>query len=84
MGDAPWIIAEWEELHIVSWDFSDGRFKGVRAGYRISPEGAGSRVTIHVSANQNVLFRIMMFAIKRFFIRQLAGDLDRLKAIMEA
>ena len=84
MGDAPWIIAEWEELRIISWDFTDGRFKGVRAGYRISPENAGSRVTIHTSANQNVLVRIMTFVMKRLFIRQIAGDLERLKAIMEA
>ena len=84
IGDCPWIIAEWEELRIVNWDFTDGRFKGVRAGYRISPEDAGSRVTIHISVNQNVLFRVMMFVMKWFFTRQLAGDLERLKAIMEA
>ena len=68
----------------MSWDFPDGRYKGVRAGYHISPEDAGSRVTIHVSANRNVLVRIMTFLMKGFFIRQLAGDLERLKAIMEA
>jgi len=84
MGNAPWIIAEWEELRIMSWDFPDGRYKGVRAGYRISPEDAGSRVAIYVNANRNVLVRIMTFVMKGFFIRQLAGDLERLKDIMEA
>ena len=84
MGDAPWIIVEWEELRIISWDFPDGRYKGVRAGYRISPEDAGSRVTIHMSANRNAFLRIMTFVMKRFFLRQLSGDLDRLKTILEA
>ena len=83
-GDCPWKVAEWEEQYIMSWDFTDGGFKGVRSGYRISPEDAGSRVTIHTSANQNALLRIMMFVMKWLFKRQLAGDLERLKAIMEA
>ena len=51
MGDYPWKVAEWEELRNISWDVIDRRFKGVRDGYRISPEDTGSRVAIHVSAN---------------------------------
>ena len=82
-GDYPWKVAEWEEQRIMSWDVTDGRFKGARAGYRISPEDAGSRMTIHISANQNVFLRIMILLMKWLFIRQMTGDLERLKAIME-
>ena len=84
MGDCPWIIAEWEELRIASWEFTGGRLKGSRAGYCVTPEDAGSRMIMHMSANQNILVRIMTFVMKRLFIRQIAGDLERLKAIMEA
>ena len=83
-GDCPWIIAEWEELCIMSWDFTDGGFKGVRSGYRIAPEDTGSRVTMHTSVKSNAFMRIMVFLMKRFIRRNLAGDLERLKAIMEA
>lgn len=84
LGDYPWKVAEWEEQRIISWDVTDGRFEGFRAGYRITPEGAGSRVTIHVIVKPSALMRIMMFVMKWLFRRQLAGDLERLKAIMEA
>ena len=85
LGDYPWQVNEWEEeLRNVSWDVLDGRFRGANAGYRITPEGAGSRVTIYVSANHNLFLRIMTFVMKSFFKRQLNGDLERLKAIMEA
>jgi hypothetical protein len=84
LGDYPWKVAEWEELRNISWDVLDGRFKNARAGYRILPENPGSRVTIYVSPNQNLFLTIMTFVMKRFFIRQLNGDLERLKATMEA
>jgi len=83
LGDYPWQVAELEELEHMSWDVIDGRFKGARAGYRILPENTGSRVIIYVSPNQNLFLRIMTFVMKWFFIRQLSGDLKRLKAIME-
>jgi len=84
MGDYPWKVAEWNEVRHISWDVIDGRFKGARAGYRVLPENTGSRVTIYVSANQNLFLKIMTFVMKRFITRQLNGDLERLKAIMEA
>jgi hypothetical protein len=83
-GDYPWKVVEFEEQRIMSWDVIDGRFKGARAGYRISPEDTGSRMTIYFNTNQNVLLRIMMFVMKGLFIRQITDDLGRLKAIMEA
>ena len=84
MGDAPWIVAESEEPSIVSWDFTDGKLKGVRGGYRISPEDTGSRVALYMIANKSLFLRIMLLVMKGFFKRQLYGDLERLKAIMEA
>ena len=84
LGDYPWKVAEWDEFRNISWDVIDGRFNGARAGYRILPKNNGSNVTIYVSANHNLFLKIMTFVMKRFFIRQLNGDLERLKAIMEA
>jgi len=82
--DAPWKVTELEEPRIVSWDITGGRFEGMRAGYRVAPEDAGSRVTLHASAKPSALMRILMLIMKRRFRRQIAGDLEKLKAIMEA
>ena len=84
IGDCPWKATEWEEPHIMSWDVTDGRFEGAHAGYRVMPEDGGSRVTIHIRVKQSALMSILMLIMKRRMRRQLAGDLERLKAIMEA
>ena len=68
----------------MSWDVIDGRFKGAYAGYRVSPEDDDSRMTMYVAANQSLLVKIMIFVMKGVFIRQMTGDLERLKAILEA
>ncbi len=68
----------------MSWDVTGGRFEGARAGYRVAPEDAGSRVTIHMSVKPSPLMGILMLVMKPRIRRQLAGDLERLKAIMEA
>jgi hypothetical protein len=83
IGDAPWIVTECEEFRNMSWDFIDGRFKGVHSGYRISHEDMGSRMTIYTSARSNAFMKIMVFVLKGFLKRQLTGDLERLKAILE-
>ena len=83
LGDYPWQVVELEEPEHMSWDVLDGRFKGATAGYRITHESAGSRVTIYVNVKQNIFLRIMITVMKRLFKRQLAGDLERLKAILE-
>jgi len=83
LGDYPWKVVELKEPEHMSWDVFAGRFKGARAGYRISPEDAGSRMTIYVNANQNMFLKIMVLVLKGFFKRQLVGDLERLKAILE-
>ena len=83
MGDYPWQIVMWEEPKHMSWDVIDGRFKGAYAGYRVSPEDDGSRMTMYIAANQSLVVKIMTFVMKGVFIRQMTGDLERLKAILE-
>jgi hypothetical protein len=68
----------------MSWDITGGRFEGAHAGYRVAPEDAGSRVTIHMRVKPIVLMRILMFIGKPLIRGQLAADLERLKAVMEA
>jgi len=82
-GDYPWQVKEWEELEHMSWDIIDGKFKGAYAGYRISPEDDGSRMTIYINGNKSLLVKTMMFLMKGTFKRQMTGDLERLKAILE-
>jgi hypothetical protein len=75
---------EWEELRSMSWDITRDRFEGAHAGYRVAPEDAGSRVTIHMRVKPIVRMRILMLVGKPLIRRQVAADLERLKAIMEA
>ena len=84
IGDWPWTATEWEELRIMSWYVTGGRFEGAHAGYRVAPEDGGSRVTIHMRAKPSVPMRILMLVMKPIIRGQFAGDLERLKAIMEA
>ena len=83
-GDWPWKITEWEELRSMSWDITGGRFEGAHAGYRVAPEDAGSRVMIHMRVKPIFMMRIIMLIMKPLIRGQLAADLERLKAIMEA
>jgi uncharacterized membrane protein len=83
-GDWPWRVTDWEDLRSMSWDITGGRFEGAHAGYRIAPEDDGSRVTIHIRVKQSVLMRILMLIMKRRMRAQLAADLEKLKAVMEA
>ena len=84
IGDWPWKVTEWEEPRIMGWDVTGGRFEGSHAGYRVTPEDAGSRVTIHMRVKPSALMRILMLIMKRRMRRQLAAHLEKLKAIMEA
>ena len=84
IGDWPWKVTEWEEPRIMSWDVTGGRFEGAHAGYRVAPEDAGSRVTLHMRLKSSALTRIFLLVMKRRMRRQLADDLEKLKAIMEA
>ena len=84
VGDWPWKVNEWEAPRIMSWVATSGRFEGTQAGYRVVPEDAGSRVTMHMRVKKSALMRILMLIMKSRIRGQLAGDLERLKAIMEA
>jgi uncharacterized membrane protein len=84
MGDWPLRVTEWETPRQMSWVATGGRLEGIHAGYGLRPEGTGTRVTIHMRGKRSVPMGIFMFLTKRRIERQLAGDLQRLKAIMEA
>ena len=84
VGDWPWKVTDWEEPRIMSWDVTGGRFEGGHAGYRLAPEGDGSRMTLHISVKRSALMRILMLIMKRRFRRDLAADLEKLKVIMES
>jgi len=84
MGDTPWTVTEWEELRRISWIITGSRLEGCRAGYRLEPEESGTRMTIHFRAKRSVFMRIMMLFMKGTINRQLTGDIEKLKAILEA
>ncbi len=79
-----WRVTEWEEPRIMSWDVTGGRLAGGHAGYRLVAEDAGSRMTLHIRVKPSILMRIFMLIMKGRISRQLAADLEKLKAIMEA
>ena len=83
-SDWPWQVTDWEDLRHISWEITGGRFEGAHVGYRVAPENAGSRVTIHIRVKPSVFTRILMPVVRPWMRGQFAGDLERLKAIMEA
>jgi len=84
VGEWPWRVTEWEEPRSMSWDVTGGRFEGGHAGYRLAPEKSGCRMTLHIRVKRSVLMRIVLLIMKRRFRRDLAADLNKLKAIMES
>ena len=84
IGDWPWKVTELEKPHIASWVITGGRLEGAHAGYRIVPEDGGSRMTFYMCVKLSALMRIFMLIMKRRIRRQFDGDVERLKAIMEA
>ena len=84
VGDWPWEITEWEEPHLISWVVTGGRFEGSHAGYRITSQDNGSRMTLHMSAKPGLLTKIFMLIMKGMIARQLGSDLEKLKTILEA
>jgi uncharacterized membrane protein len=84
IGDCPWTIIEWQEPHIMAWEFTGGRLKGGQGAYRLELEGSGSRVFIETSVPRGIVMKLMMLFLKRRLERTDASDLAKLKAIMEA
>jgi hypothetical protein len=84
VGDWPWRVTDWQVARSMSWVVTGGRLEGAHAGYRVAPEEAGSRVTMHMRVKPGVLSKVLMLIMKRRIGGMFAGDLKRLKAIMEA
>lgn len=84
IGDWPWKVTEWDEPRSASWDVTGGKFEGSQGGYRVEPEGAGSRVTTHAHFKPSTFTRILMPIMMRSIGRQFAAELEKLKVIMEA
>lgn len=84
MGDFSWIITEWDDGRRAGWDFTSGALAGTHGSYRIEPERAGSRVIISATMRLNGMWSALMPLMRPIVPRLLAGDLRKLKALMEA
>jgi hypothetical protein len=84
MGAFPWTLTEWEERRVAGWDFTSGILEGSHGSYRIEPERVGSRVLIRANIRLSGFFGILMPLMRLIVPRLFAGDLRKLKAIMEA
>lgn len=83
MGNFPWTITEWEERRVAGWEFTSGLLQGTQGGYRIEPESVGSHVSIFVNLRLSGFAGTLMPLMKLIVPRRLAGDLGKLKALME-
>ena len=80
VGEVHWKLTEWEDQRVMGWDYIGGRLDGGHGSYRMEPEAGGTRMMMRMELRAGLIFRILMkFIVKR----QNAGDLKKLKAIME-
>ena len=80
IGEVHWRLAEWKDQRVIGWDYIGGRLDGGQGSYRMEPEAGGARMMMRMEIRAGIMFRIFM----RFIVtRQMAGDLKKLKAIME-
>lgn len=84
LGDYPWTATAVEAPFILAWDVTGGRFEGSHGGYRIEPEGDGSRFTLETRVKRSVIMSLLMLILKGRLKRQNAIDLEKLKTIFEA
>jgi uncharacterized protein YndB with AHSA1/START domain len=82
--DWKWTAAEVDRPKGMSWDYASGMFTGGRAGYRLQAEQGGTRLTMHLRLKPGLPQRLLMLVLKTLIKRQLAGDLAKLKAILES
>lgn len=80
VGEVHWKLTELEDQRVFGWDYIGGRFDGGHGSYRMEPEAGGTRVMMRMEIRAGVIFGIL---IKFIVTRQMAGDLKKLKAIME-
>ena len=80
IGEVHWKLTEWEDQRVMGWDYIGGRFDGGHGSYRMEPEAGGTRMMMRMELRVGVIFGIIM----KFIVTcQMAGDLKKLKAIME-
>ncbi len=80
IGEVHWKLTEMEDQRVMGWDYIGGRFDGGHGSYRMEPEAGGTRMMMRMELGLGVIFGILM---KLIVTRQMAGDLKKLKAIME-
>jgi hypothetical protein len=80
VGEVYWQLTEWEEQRVIGWDYIGGRLDGGHGSYRMKPEDGGTRMMMRSELNVGVFFGIFL---KLIVTRQMAGELKKLKAIME-
>lgn len=79
-GEVHWKLNELEDQSVMGWDYIGGRFDGGHGSYRMEPENGGTRMMMRMELRANFIFGILM----RILVpRQMAGDLKKMKAIME-
>lgn len=80
IGEVHWKLTEWEDQRVIGWDYIGGRLDGGHGSYRMEPEPGGTRMMMRMEIRATVIFGIFM---KFIVTRQMAGELKKLKAIME-
>ena len=80
IGEVHWKLTEWEDQRVMGWDYIGGRFEGGHGSYRMEPEADGTRMMLRMELRAGFIFGILM---KFIVTNQMAGDLKKLKAIME-
>ena len=80
IGEVHWKLTEWEDQRVMGWDYIGGRFEGGHGSYRMEPEAGGTRMMMRMELRAGFILGILM---KFIVTRQMAGDLKKLKAIME-
>jgi len=80
IGEVHWKLTDWEDQRVIGWDYIGGRLDGGHGSYLMEPEAGGTRMMMRMEIRAGVIFGILM----KFIVpRQNAGDLKKLKAIME-
>ncbi len=80
VGEVHWKLTEWEEERVIGWDYIGGRLDGGHGSYRMEPEAGGTRMMMRSEFYPSGFFGILL---KFIMTRQMAGELKKLKAIME-
>ena len=80
VGEVHWKLTEWEEQRVMGWDYIGGRLDGGHGSYRMEPEAGGTRMMMCMEIGAGFIFGTFM---KFMVTRQMAGDLKKLRSILE-